>query len=138
MFFHIITCFHFCWFWNIFFDTLQLVSGYFCAILVRNLVRVVVSCNVSMKTYENSTEIEAWHLKIYNIQKTSGNLKKPSSRYFWRVMWRHVMWTFRTIFVGNFTMHLYHSMDRCTLQENLDSRISSIHYFHCKFQNLSN
>ena len=117
MFFHIITCFHFCWFWNIFFDTLQLVSGYFCAILVRNLIRVVVSCNVSMKTYPNSTEIEAIHLKIYSIQKTSGNLKKTSSRYFWRVMWRHVMWTFRTIFVGNFTMHLYHSMDRCTLQE---------------------
>ena len=90
-----------------------------------------------LKIYQNITEIEAWHLKIYNIQKTSGNLKKTSSRL-WGVMWRHVMWTFRTIFVGNFTMHLYHSMDRCTLQENLDSRISSIHYFHCKFLNLSN
>ena len=138
MFLHIVACFHFCWFWNIFFDTLQLVSGYFCAILVRNLVRVVVSCNASLKIYQNSTEIEAWHLKIYNIQKTSGNLKKPSSRYFWRVMWRNVMWTFRTIIVGNFTMHLYHSMDRCTLPEKLDSRISSINCFHCKFQNLSN
>ncbi len=134
----IILFFHFCCVFNIFFDTLQLVSGYFCMILVRNLVRVVVSCNVSMKKYKKSTENEAKQLKIYNNKKTSGNLKKPASRYFWRVMWRHVMWTFRTIFVGNFTMHLYHSMDRCTLQENLDSRISSIHYFHCKFQNLSN
>ena len=121
MFLHIIVCFHFCWFWNIFFDTLQLVSGYFCAILVRNFVRVFVSCNVSLKIYQNSTEIEVWHLKIYNIQKTSGNLKKTSSRYLLRVTWRHVMWTLRAIFVGNFTMHLYHSMDRCTLQDNLDS-----------------
>ena len=121
MFLHIVACFHFCWFWNIFFDTLQLVSGYFCAILVRNLVRVVVSCNVSMKTYQNSTEIEAIHLKIYNIQKTSGNLKKTSSRYLLRVTWRHVMWTLRALFVSNFTMHLYYSIDRCTLQDNLDS-----------------
>ena len=134
MFLHIVACFHFCWFWNIFFDTLQLVSGYFCAILVRNLVRVVVSCNVSLKIYQNSTEIEAWHLKIYNIQKTSGNLKKPPSDIceescedMWCELWRPFLSA-----TSNASLPL---MDRCTFQDNLDSRIFSIHYFHFKLQN---
>ena len=117
MFLCIIVCFHFCWFWNIFFDTLQLVSGYFCAILVRNFVRVVVSCDVSMKIYQNSTKTEANDLRIYKNQKTSGNLEN-SSKHSWTALWRHVMWTLRANFVSILTMHLNHLMDRCTLQDN--------------------
>ena len=77
--------------------------------------------------------------KSITFKKSLEIWKKTSSRYLWRVMWRHVMWTFRTIFVGNFTMHLYHSMDRCTLQENLDSRFFSIYYIdvNCKIYQIS-
>ena len=70
-------CFCFCWFLIGFYWQITVISSYFCAILVRNLSAVVVSCNLSMKTYENPTELgvnhknlcstKLWCVKIFTL-----------------------------------------------------------------------
>ena len=73
-------------------------------------------------------------MRICIIQKTSGNLKKPPSDIceelcedMWCELWRPFLSA-----TSNASLPL---MDRCTFQDNLDSRIFSIHYFHFKLQN---
>ena len=44
-------------------------------------MRIVVSCDVFMKINQNSTEMEANDLKIYQKQKISGNLKKLQQKF---------------------------------------------------------
>ena len=75
-------------------------------------MRIVVSCDVFMKIYQTSTEMEANDLKIYQKQKISGNLKKLQQK-FMKSFIRTCDVSFEGQFVSNLTMSLNHPMDRC-------------------------